>query len=285
LPSRIAGRVAGIYHILGNLASFDDATWTFEYQGSRYGFDAAQTGIDRVYRPGLPLAQQMLTSARGLFTPEATLEFRYDGADHIGAVHALVGKRGFLKASLARVSSEETLDETLLMACVLEDGTIVDSESAMRLFRTQAVIASGPLPVFPLELDLQGERLRQEAIAAGQAKARAWLDQEIEKLDDWADDLKAGLDLQIKELDAKIKQLKRAKAFAVGLDDKLACEREYKSLEKERSSLRRRLFDAQDEIDAKRDEIIGAIEDRLKAHEEIETLFRIGFRVTGDMRT
>ena len=63
-------------HLLGSLARFDDPTWTFEYQGCRYGFDAAQPGIDHLYRPGLPLAQQMLMSARGLCTPEALLEFQ-----------------------------------------------------------------------------------------------------------------------------------------------------------------------------------------------------------------
>lgn len=267
-------------HLLGSLARFDDPTWTFEYQGCRYGFDAAQPGIDHLYRPGLPLAQQMLMSARGLCTPEALLEFQYDGTDHIGVVSSLAGKRGFLTASLLRIASEETLDEVLLLACILEDGSIVESESAMKLFRAAAVVVPGPLPAFPLELDLQAERLRQEAMAAGQTKARQWLEQEIDKLDSWADDLKAGLDLQIKELDAKIRQLKKAKAFAASLDDKLSREREYKALEKERSSLRRRLFDAQDEIDAKRDGIIGSIENRLKAHEEIETLFRIGFSVT-----
>jgi adenine-specific DNA-methyltransferase len=270
-------------HLLGSLARFDDLGWTFEYQGGRYGFDAAQPGIDHVYRPGQSLAQQVLLNARGLCTPEALLEFHYDGRDHIGAVGALVGKRGFLKASLVRIASEETLDEALLLACILEDGSIVESESAIKLFRTAAVVVPEPLSDFPLELDLQAERLRQEATAANQAKARQWLEQEIDKLDSWADDLKAGLDLQIKELDAKIRQLKKAKAFAASLEDKLSCEREYKALEKERSSLRRRLFDAQDEIDAKRDEIIGSIEDRLKAREEIETLFRIGFSVINDV--
>ena len=101
-------------------------------------------------------------------------------------------------------------------------------------------------------------------------------------LDAWADDLKAGLELRIKELDAQLKQLKKAKTFAVSLDEKLSHEREYKVLEKERSTLRRRLFDAQDEIDAKRDKIIGEIEDRLKTREEMEMLFRIGFSVTGE---
>jgi adenine-specific DNA-methyltransferase len=267
-------------HLLGNLASFDDATWTFRYQGHHYGFDTTKPGIDYVYRPGLPLAQQMLASARSLSTPDAVLEFRYGGGEHIGAVRSLAGKCGFLKASLLRIVSEETIDESLLMACVLDDGTIVEGESAMKLFRTPAVVIPGSIPEFPLELDLQAERLRQEAVATGQAKARQWLGQEIDKLDAWADDLKAGLDLQIKELDARIKQLKKAKAFAVTLEEKLAHEREYKSLEKERSTLRRRLFDAQDEIDAKRDEIIGEIEDRLKAREDTETLFRIRFKVT-----
>ena len=70
----------------------------------------------------------------------------------------------------------------------------MESESAMKLFRAAAVVVPGPLPAFPLELDLQAERLRQEAMAAGQTKARQWLEQEIDKLDSWADDLKAGLD-------------------------------------------------------------------------------------------
>jgi adenine-specific DNA-methyltransferase len=267
-------------HILGNLASFDDTNWTFSYQGKRYGFDASTPGTDHVYRLGQALAQQLLFQARDFATPEAHITFQYSGKEHIGAVRALVGKEGYVQAALLRTESEETMDEELLLACVLDDGNPVPSKAALKLFQTGGLVVDSPIPEAPLDLDLQMERLRKGAFAEAQEKSRLWLEQEIDKLDAWADDLKSGLELRIKEIELQIRQVKRAKALATGLQEKLAFEREYKALEKDRTAQRRRLFEAQDEIDAKRDEVISSIENRLKAKESLLPLFRIGFSVT-----
>jgi adenine-specific DNA-methyltransferase len=64
-----------------------------------------------------------------------------------------------------------------------------------------------------------------------------------------AEDLKVGLEREIKEIDRQIKEVRRATTGAVALEEKLAGQKQIKSLEAMRGTKRRSLFDAQDEID------------------------------------
>ena len=90
------------------------------------------------------------------------------------------------------------------------------------------------------------------------------LDQaEAEKLDGWADDLKLGLEREIKEIDRLIKEARRAATIALTLEEKLAGQRQIKTLESQRNEKRRSLFEAQDEVDKQREELIGALEGKL----------------------
>lgn len=75
---------------------------------------------------------------------------------------------------------------------------------------------------------------------------------EAEKLDDWADDLKLTLEREIKDFDRKLKEARRAAKASLTLEDKLAGQKQLKSIESARAQKRRSLFDAQDEIDHKR---------------------------------
>jgi len=66
---------------------------------------------------------------------------------------------------------------------------------------------------------------------------------------------------------------------AVTLEQKLEAQKMVKALEKERSSRRRALFEAQDEIDAQRDEIIANTEERMAQSHTLTTLFTIRWRL------
>lgn len=117
--------------------------------------------------------------------------------------------------------------------------------------------------------DLQ--RQRAQEIAA--QRQQEHFSEEIDKLDLWAEDLKNGLELRIKELEAAIKEAKRSSKLALRLEDKLVSQKQVKKFEIERNQARRRLFDAQDEIDSKRDKIIGCIEDELASDTTINSIF------------
>ena len=98
---------------------------------------------------------------------------------------------------------------------------------------------------------------------------------EADKLDGWADDLKRGLEREIKELDRRIKEARRAATAALTLEDKLTGQKQIKALEAHRNQKRRSLFDAQDQVDGQRDELIGNIEGKLQQRRSTTELFTI----------
>ena len=66
-----------------------------------------------------------------------------------------------------------------------------------------------------------------------------FLDAESEKLDSWADDLKLGLEVQLKELEKKIKEVRRSASAALTLEEKLAVQKEVRALESLRNDKRK----------------------------------------------
>ena len=123
---------------------------------------------------------------------------------------------------------------------------------------------------------------RQEAIRRQiSARNAAFFEEEAAKLDSWADDLKVTLEREIKDLDRQIKEARRMAATAPTLEEKLAGQKLVKSLETQRNQKRRSLFDAQDEVDQRRDELIRGMETKLHQQMAIETLFVVYWRLVG----
>jgi predicted nucleic acid-binding Zn-ribbon protein len=99
------------------------------------------------------------------------------------------------------------------------------------------------------------------------------------KLDAWADDLKEGLEQEIKDLDKEIREVRKQAKLAPTLEEKLVFQRGQKKLEKKRSTARRELFEKQDEVDHKREELISEVEDRLEKSISEEELFTVQWSV------
>ena len=87
---------------------------------------------------------------------------------------------------------------------------------------------------------------------------------ELDKLDRWSDDLKVGLEYELKELDRQIREARRSAQIAPALAEKLAIQKQVRELEAARTRKRRELFDAQDRIDKQRQDLIETIEKKLQ---------------------
>lgn len=98
---------------------------------------------------------------------------------------------------------------------------------------------------------------------------------EADKLDGWAEDIKLGLEREIKELDRQIKEVRRATMAAPTLEEKLAGQKQIRALESKRAEKRRLLFDAQDQVDKQRDEMIAKVEGTLTQGIRAERLMLI----------
>ncbi|MGA1646232.1 MAG: hypothetical protein ACO4AV_14780 [bacterium] len=97
----------------------------------------------------------------------------------------------------------------------------------------------------------------------------------MDKLDQWADDMKISLDKEIKDLDAEIKLRKAEAKKMLQLDAKVKARRAIKDLEKKRSEKRQHLFEAQDLIDDKKENLLSEIEQRLRQEINTTELFTI----------
>lgn len=267
---------------LDGQAQFDPAKPRFRYSGSHapsgfYNFnwrEAEQKG-DIFYRQDHPLAVLLIEEAIARKLPMATLTLDYTGYGSVVSVlQPLLGCSGWLKLSKLTVEALGT-DEYLIFAATTDQGTALDEEQARKimLLPAQAVPArgSGSAPDLGSIRRSEIERF----IKRVDERNGRFFDEEVLKLDAWSDDLKQGLEREIKAIDAEIRELRKKSSAAISLQEKLEIQKNMRTLEGHRNRQRRELFQAQDAIDVKRDELIKGIESQLKQSHSVAPVFLI----------
>ena len=243
-----------------------------------------RTGEAHLYRLNHPLAESLVAKAKGRVLPTAEIHFDYGQHDgKITSLEPLIGKSGWLTLTLFSVESLEQAEDHLIFAATTDDGQTLDDEVAARLLTLPGT--SAPLPqagegMTTQELETHTQQ-RQATIQRDISERNArFFGAEADKLDGWADDLKVGLEREIKELDRQIKEARRAATTALTLEEKLAGQKLIKSLEAQRNQKRRSLFDAQDQVDKQREELIAAIEGKMSQNTRSENLFSIRWAIS-----
>ncbi|MDN5874351.1 MAG: DEAD/DEAH box helicase, partial [Sinobacteraceae bacterium] len=235
-----------------------------------------RTGDAHLYRLNHPLAEALVVHAKTSELPPA--EIRFDHSQHEGRISALlpfIGKRGQLAVWQFNVESLDQAEDHLIVAAVTDDGQAMDEEAARRLLTLPAEVVAQGVSMDETTLDHIANE-RQDVIQRGISERNArFFEAEAEKLEGWADDLKVGLEREIKEIDRQIKDARRAATAALTLEDKLAAQKQIRALEAQRNQKRRTLFDAQDKVDAQRERMIVQIEGKLQQKLDVRLLFII----------
>jgi adenine-specific DNA-methyltransferase len=235
-----------------------------------------RSGEAHLYRLNHPLAEAIIHQAKNRELP--TVEIRFEYAAHEGKVSILEplrGHSGWLSLSCFTVESLDQAEDHLLLAALSDMGQTIDEETATRLLTLPARVAS---PVKPTSETLKAldEILggRKDAVQRTIAERNSrFFETEAEKLEGWADDLKLGLEREIKDIDRQIKEARRAATAALTLEEKLSGQKQIKALEAQRSQKRRSLFDAQDDVEARRDDFIRSLEAKLTQSTSADSLF------------
>jgi len=123
------------------------------------------------------------------------------------------------------------------------------------------------------------DKQRQSILDEMAARQSEWFDDEIDKLDNWAEDKRAGLKADLKDLDEEIKALKKEVRQTGNLPDKLALQRKARALEMKREEAWRAYDAAAKEIEIQKDGLLDQVEERLGQTVSDEELFAIRFEV------
>lgn len=106
-----------------------------------------------------------------------------------------------------------------------------------------------------------------------------WFEAEMEKLDGWAEDRRASFKAELNELEAELKEAKRAARLAGTLPEKLEHQRLVRALETRRDEADRNFEQAKREVDRQKDALLDEISRRMEQQTTEEALFSFRWRL------
>lgn len=240
-----------------------------------------RSGEAHLYRLNHPLAEALVKQARNRNLEPAEIDFAY--SDHEGKItvlEPLLGKSGWLTLSFLSIEALDQAEDYLIFSAVTDLGEALAEEVPRRLFTLPGCarsLASVPQRIDQMEA-LTGQRHDAIKRSISERNAR-FFEAETEKLENWADDLKMSLEREIKEIDRQIRETRRASIVAATLEEKLAGQKQVKALESLRNQKRRSLFEAQDQVDKQRGDMIADIEGKLIQKTNLQVQFTIRWRL------
>lgn len=234
-----------------------------------------------LYRLSHPLGEYVTEQARTLDTPSAKIIF--DATHHQPrslAVEKLRGKSGHLSL-MKLVIDTYGREEYLLFSGFEENGTSLDQESMEKLFGCEGTDA-GPVDIPEAVLRLlstDAERHMKATISRSLDRNSTYFNQSREKLEQWADEMVLSAEKRLVATKEQIKAQRRLARQAETLEEQHRLQQKIQKLEKQQRRQRMEIFTVEDEISAKRDALIEALEKRLSQKTEAETLFTIAWSV------
>ena len=279
-------------HELLDVATFDDASLSFElhqspvesapagnYRLIRKGQSPVEDG--QLYRLSHPLGEFVLDSGRRHETSPVELVLDLSAAhQRIAALEQLSSSSGWLELNLLELESFQ-LEEHLVFSAQADDGSWLDTEACQRLLELSGR-AGDPAPAAPLPANFDANVRRQieAALAKALEENNAYFQVEREKLDQWAEDLLLAAEQAMHDTKARIKDAKRRARAAATVEEQTAVQEDIRNLERLQRRQRQEIFDVEDEIEARRDALIAALERRLNQHSHSVPLFRVRWRLT-----
>ena len=218
------------------------------YYMSRQGIDGHRYRLDH------PLAQHILSIAGSRKLHGADDRLRLYSLAAKGRRHRAACRQDRARSSRTKLSVRGADDQDhIILAAMTDDGARLDPKTAMRLFELPARKNGAADLRLPEGLKQTVQDERKTILDEMAARQSAWFDEEMDKLDNWAEDRRPGLKADLKELDEQIKVLKKEIRQTGNLPDKLALQRKARELEAKRDEAWRAYDAAAKEIEVQKD--------------------------------
>ncbi len=271
-------------HALRQEAVFDTERFSFTLRANGDVYSLSKEGeneVERPYRIGCPLAKEVVARYLAPLQESACVEFDYTRTEgRTKLLEDLVGQSGVMRVEKISIDSFEQEDH-LVVACQTESSDWVYPEIAEKMLMLPACLLSAAHIEESVAVCLSDrvEEMNQEILSSSSDRNNRFFDEEMEKLDSWADDMKLGLEREISDLDQEIK-LRKSEARKISrLEERVKAQRAIKDLERKRVEKRQNLYVAQDEIDEKKEVLLNKIEKMLKQKVERKCLFMIKWKL------
>jgi SNF2 family DNA or RNA helicase len=281
-------------HQLSPFATFDEKRLAFElnespltkvptgaYELIRKGEKPSEHA--HLYRLSHPLGEYVLDTGRRLETPVTEMLFNLTGHEaKLSALQNLPEKSGWLELNLLELQSFQR-EEHLVFTAVTDDGQLLDEEQCELIFRLQGEVLNndvgGPDQQAGRQLSETVNRQLEARLSRLLDENNEYFQLERTKLEAWADDQLLSAEQKLEDTKTQIKEAKRQSRLAESVEDQKHAQEEIKRLSKLQRRQRQEIFDVEDEIEARRDALIDALERQMHQGSSTHHLFRIRWRL------
>lgn len=279
-------------------AVFDDKNKSFvlnknPYYNSRHGYKRyggeyifkKDAPLDVRYRPKCSLAQTIIMDALNDYSGHYG-EIVFDLSNYAGKISSLsqfLGKSGYLCLGLTEITYPKRREKRLIFAGFCDDNTMLTQDQMRRMFDLSGEQRSSYSFTIPEEIITHLKDLMQaeqrSIVDEMTVQDNTWFDEELMKLEKWAQDVKQSMEKSIKNMDNEIAELKKQSRKTAVLKDRLAIEKKINTIEIKRNKQRFDLYAEQDKIDQKKDKLIGETKEKLQQNITNNNIFYLRWSI------
>lgn len=235
------------------------------------------------YRRSSALASQMLASLCGSTEQSFDVVLDYSNSPkRVALIDKLKGQSGWLTVDKLTINSFEQ-EDFFLFSAITDEGELIYPDIAEQMLELSGYDNGEELPVASESVLSQLQEViyaqRTGIISANSERNNSFFDEEMTKLERWAEDMKNGLEKELRDIDAEIKLRKSESKKTSRLDEKVRLQRLIKDLEKRRSEKRLNLYNAQDEVDERKETLLSQVEAMLAQKIEQTKLITFHWRI------
>ncbi|MEI6313719.1 MAG: SNF2-related protein [Syntrophus sp. (in: bacteria)] len=278
--------------ILGGRATFDEGALTFRltetpipsvHPGVYHLISKDRSNIpgDFLYRLSHPLGEFVTQTGMEISAPVAKVSFDITGHPTIiSVIEELKNKTGWLILQRLVIDSFER-EEYLLFSAFDDSGLAMDQETCEKLFYCRGEVKGETSLSSDIEARLAAEADRHALAAINKSLERnnRHYHEARDQLEKWAEDMIIASEKELRDTKEQIKVLNRQSRQAATVQEQHVFQEKIREMETKKRRLRQRIFDVEDEITAKRDRLIDALEKRMQQKTNCELIFTIRWSV------
>lgn len=266
--------------ILHNDAVFDDETKTFTLNNDHYILSSDSINSYINYNMITPLGEQVIEAASKVNTNEGFIKFDISNYPYqITNLKDMKGRRGYISFNKLVIDSFET-DEQLFFTGYLEDGTQLDEDTLSKLFRLETYEDNCRIEEsVKLRLTKDANQYAKKIIIESEEKNNQLLNDEISKINKWAEDKIESVQLKVEQMRNERKNLQKQSDIAESSFEREKIEEDILKLSKKIKLSWLELADAEDEIESQRKDMITKLRSQVMKNTKMETLFYAAFEI------
>lgn len=230
------------------------------------------------YRIDSDLSKSVIEKAKSIPTPDTVIEFDLSNhKTHISILSNLKNKSGYISIYNLEIDGVEE-ENYIVMVGIDENGNTLSEDQIERMFTLDSKIINNEFNI-PETLKKLLTNEKENLLNDIELRNSKFFDEEMDKLERWAKDLKESLELKLRQMDIDIKTMKTESRKISRLNEKLDLQKQIKDLEVKRNKLRLNLYEEQDKIDKEKDVLIDNVAEKLKSNQKYDKLFSIKWEI------